>query len=114
MIVDTGAPNTHVDPERTAQARLEWKANVTAAAMKAFNANPPANLATAKLIEVGNCRIENLLIGERKMADINLALAAYNDPPVDGILGGDILKPHLAIIDYRKSVLYLLDRSSAD
>jgi hypothetical protein len=41
------------------------------------------------------------------LSHVNSALTYHNAKPVDGIIGGDILKKAHAIIDYNKKYLYL-------
>jgi hypothetical protein len=38
---------------------------------------------------------------------VNRALAARGAAPIDGALGGDVLRPAEAVIDYARATLYL-------
>ncbi|QEH37756.1 hypothetical protein OJF2_63470 [Aquisphaera giovannonii] len=107
LVIDTGAPNTHLDRERTRELGLKWMERGDG---KAAGSDQGTAVAVVQAIEVGQARSGPIRIGIHSMAETNRAVQPYGDGPVDGVLGADVLDPAWAVIDYRKCELYLRDR----
>jgi hypothetical protein len=109
LILDSGQPVTHLDPERTKQLQLKWapvdkegaKNNPRAAAATTDC------LATVNSLEIGNIKSGRMLVGGHDLSEVNKALKAYLDPPIDGELGSDVMAKYGAIIDFAALELYL-------
>jgi hypothetical protein len=112
LMLDTGAPNTHLDRERAEKLGLKWK---------------EYSPVLEKIVPVGKGRrylidtialetytSPKIWIYDHAMGELNPLLEKYGDPPIDGVLGGDILGPGRAIINYETHELFLFKGSSAD
>jgi hypothetical protein len=105
LMLDTGAPNTHLDRERAEKLGLKWK----------DHAPLPGQIAPGERtrrfvvepIELETYTSPKLRIYDHAMTDLNPLLEQYGDPPIDGVLGGDVLGPGRAIIDYENQQLWL-------
>jgi hypothetical protein len=109
LIVDTGAPITHLDRERVAGSALRWDAHY----------NDLENLrvvrtAQVDAIEIGAFSVGRLRVGEHSLCDVNRVRRSRLDPPVDGLLGADVLGSCGAIIDYSSECIFLVHRDSPD
>jgi hypothetical protein len=106
LLVDTGATLTVMDINRIRKIFPERKFE---AYQKFFMGIGAGN------IEPWFTRLEEILFGELiirnksvvliDMSDINKAYAAFDLPRVDGVIGGDILKQHNAVINYKTSTM---------
>ncbi len=112
LILDSGQPVTHLDPERTKHLQLKWKA-----VGKEEEKNKPRGAAsttdyaaTISSLEVGGIKSGEMLVGGHDLSDVNRTLKAYFDPPIDGELGSDVLMKYRAIIDFSTLDLYLRPR----
>jgi hypothetical protein len=63
-------------------------------------------------LTVGNVQLGGLRVCEHDMTEVNNAIELYGDPPFDGIIGGDVLRDSLAVIDYKDYALYLFSRKA--
>ena len=106
FIVDTGASNTCIDFKDIATFHLTAEATETKAA-GAGNSAMDAKVAEVNLLKIKRFKIKKLTIGVFDLSHINTALAARDSKPVDGIIGADVLQKGRAIIDYKKSLLFL-------
>jgi hypothetical protein len=59
------------------------------------------------LLRIGKLKLKNFEVAVLDLSAISHAYAALNLPPVIGVLGGDILQSHNAIINYKKLHLKL-------
>ena len=109
LIVDTGAPGTHLDRTRTNNLHLAWHeiVNDPLAQLKREKRRPV--FAILDRLEIGTLRWEQLPVREAILDDVNHTLSLNSDPPVDGVLGADIFESASAIIDYRTCELILSD-----
>jgi predicted aspartyl protease len=112
LVVDSGAPNTHLDRERTGRLELKWKEAGGKAPLPA--GQRASGVCVLEGLEVGPCRVGRLVVGAHDLSHINQALEPYFDPPVDGVLGTDVLIRHGAVIDYPASVLFLRARHAPE
>jgi len=106
LILDTGAPVTCLDPERTKAINLKWHK------LRASLPERDPEWDTSKECELdgldfGAFKTGPVRAGEHRVAAVNQWLAVYRDPPVDGVLGGDVLTACSAWIDYPGRRLFL-------
>jgi hypothetical protein len=109
LILDTGAPVTCLDPERTQGLNLEWKKIANDVQDKPFASWDTNQAAEVDALDIAGFKTGRLLVCIHRMTASNSILEQYRDPPCDGVLGGDILTAYAARIDY--SVLRLFLRS---
>lgn len=106
FIVDTGASNTCID------TRLKDYFNLTTqqTEVKASGAgatNMEAQLASKVKVKIGKWKSKKNTIVLLDLSHVNQALATQKLPPVQGIIGADVLQSGKAIIDYKTKKLYL-------
>ncbi len=63
--------------------------------------------ATINKLQLGEIILDNIKVGLIDFSHINQAYTLLNLPPIDGIIGADLLKNYKAIIDYSSDKLYL-------
>ena len=90
-MLDTGAPNTHLDRERAEKLGLKWKAYSPLLDQIAPGGKGRHFLIDA--IELETYTTPKLWIYDHAMNELNPLLEQYGDPPIDGVLGGDVLGP---------------------
>ena len=96
LLLNTGAPNTHLDRYRVRHLGLEWDED---------------EWCGLRGLEIGDVKVGPLKVfAARDMSDVNRALKAAGDPPVDGLLGMDILRQYAAVVDEPGAALYLRKR----
>jgi hypothetical protein len=108
LVLDTGASQTVLDMNRierfTAQKRFEKQnghsSGIGSSAME-------SHLFRADTFQIGDFTVltKNLVLLD--MVHVNNSYAMINKKPVDGVLGGDILKLFNARIDYGNRELHL-------
>jgi hypothetical protein len=104
LLLDTGAPNTHVDPARTKSLDLPWRYLDEAVFGPGWGKIGYAELAGMK---IGAVEIRPFHVRTKDETQLNALLVTYGDAPIDGILGADVLEPHAAVIDYPSRTLFL-------
>jgi hypothetical protein len=104
MLLDTGAPNTHFDPERTKALELAWRHFDEAAFGPGWGKIGYGELPGMK---IGAVDVGAVSVRSQDKSKLNEQLVAYGDAPIDGLLGADVLEPHEAVIDYATRTLYL-------
>jgi predicted aspartyl protease len=102
LIVDTGAPCAHLDLARLRAREIPWPTGV--GRTKKEVGNLPAFFET---VRIGPVLIGRMLALPDDLSDMNERLAADGEPPADGLLGGDVLTTHAAVIDLARSRLFL-------
>jgi len=60
------------------------------------------------ILKIGKLKLKNFEAAVLDLSTINQAYSSLNLPPVIGVLGGDILYSHKAIINYKKLRLKLV------
>jgi hypothetical protein len=107
LVLDTGAPRTVLDPERVKAANLEWK-TISSDRPGGNNTGPETwELAKIDGIDFEGFKTGALEVGVHHLLDINNSLGSVGDPPVDGLLGGNVLTAYSARIDYETLRLFL-------
>ena len=104
MLLDTGAPNTRADAERTKALELPWRYLDEGVFGPGWGKMGYCELAGMK---IGTVDIRPFQVRTKDESEFNQLLASYGDLPIDGILGADVLEPHAAVIDYPSRTLFL-------
>jgi hypothetical protein len=104
MLLDTGAPNSHGDPERTKALGLEWRYLDENEFGPGWGKVGYCYLTAPK---IGSVDIGRMQMRSKDETQLNAILREYGDAPVDGLLGADVLEPHAAVIDYATRTLFL-------
>jgi predicted aspartyl protease len=102
LIVDTGAPTTHLDSKRVAECALRWDGHYNE-----LEYHEKVRTARVDTFEVGSFRVGRLRVGEHSLGGVNRIGRSYDEAPVDGVLGCEILYYCRAIIDYSSECLFL-------
>ncbi|MEX0360553.1 MAG: retropepsin-like aspartic protease [Allomuricauda sp.] len=106
FILDTGASNTCVGMDKIDYFKMISEVSDIKAA--GAGATEMETLVSAKnKVQIGSWTKKKQKIVLFDLVHVNQALTSHNSLPVDGIIGGDILKKGKAIIDYDKRCLFL-------
>jgi len=106
FIVDTGASSSCVGLDAVENFDLKAEdSEVKAAGAGAVNME--TKVAFKNVLEIGSWRKKKVALILFNMSHVNAALIQHKAAPVDGIIGADILKKGLAVIDYDKDCMYL-------
>ena len=111
FILDTGASNTCIGLDKIEFFNLISKESEIKAA-GAGATNMETLISTKNKIEIGKWRKQKHKIVLFDLTHVNEALTTHKALPVDGVIGADILKKAKAIIDYKKSFVYLKQKGS--
>jgi hypothetical protein len=111
FILDTGASNTCIGLDKIEFFNLISKESEVKAA-GAGATNMETLISTKNNIEIGKWRKQKHKIVLFDLTHVNEALTTHKALPVDGVIGADILKKAKAIIDYKKSFVYLKQKGS--
>ncbi|WP_026810319.1 retropepsin-like aspartic protease family protein [Arenibacter latericius] len=106
FILDTGASNTCIGMDKIEHFKLNSKDSEIKAA-GAGATEMLTKLSTKNKIEIGKWVKKKHKIVLFDLVHVNEALTSHNAMPVDGIIGADLLQKGKAIIDYKKTRLYL-------
>ena len=105
FILDTGASNSCI----CTSLEDKFKMISEDSKEKASSANSEmtnTKISKRNVIQIGKWNSNTSLI-TFNMSHINNALSQKKIPPIDGIIGADILKKSKAILDYKSNKLYL-------
>ncbi len=106
FILDTGASNTCVGMDKIDFFKMVSEVSEIKAA--GAGATEMETLISSKnKIQIGEWKKKKQKIVLFDLVHVNQALISHNSLPVDGIIGGDILKKGKAVIDYDKKLLFL-------
>nr|WP_299214865.1 retropepsin-like aspartic protease [uncultured Allomuricauda sp.] len=106
FILDTGASNTCVGMDKIDFFKMISEVSDIKAA--GAGATEMETLVSSKnKIRIGDWKKGKQKIVLFDLVHVNEALTSHNSLPVDGIIGGDVLKKGKAVIDYDKKSLYL-------
>jgi len=106
FLVDTGAPTSHLDRKRVERLNLNWQSYADPTE-KAEAEDPVAAIVNS--IQVGAFQTGKLRVAAHSLSRHNSFVEEFADQQADGLLGGDILAPAWAVIDYKTEDLFLLD-----
>jgi predicted aspartyl protease len=104
LLMDTGAPMTYLDRDRTRSFTLDWNPCIQLYPPRIWCARLVGHLDE---LQIGAFSMRQARIDEFDMSLGNTWLAASKVPPADGLLGANLLSEYCAIIDYAFSTLYL-------
>ncbi len=90
--LDTGASFVHFDKERVGRLALKWDSDNTCALAG---------------LEIGGIEVGTLRAHVHDMSETNVHFEAAGEPPIDGLLGAQVLMPLSAVIDHAGATLYL-------
>ena len=109
LVLDTGSSRTEFDSERLATLGLGLPTLVPRGDTNEFTDSVASGF--VGYLELGSIQTRELQIGICDLRERNrILLEHYGEPPVDGILGADVLEPHMAVIDYKVYEVYLRGR----
>lgn len=112
MVLDTGASKTVFDKnqlERIHADQFDLESTDTLSTGLGTN-TMQSFLIQIPLFKIHNWTIKNYKAAVLDLSSINYAYEQMNLQPVIGVIGGDILAPYGAVIDYKKKTLKLLQR----
>jgi hypothetical protein len=106
FILDTGASHTVLDRRGLAafglkETKTKEKAGGLGTTVQAVSR------ARAKSLVLGGVEAGPRVVGAIDLSTVNAALTGHRAEAVDGVVGGDLLSAHAAVIDYAGRVLYL-------
>jgi len=106
LLVDTGASHT-VFATPSAE-RLGLHRTPSSARAGGVGSSDHATESTfVDALRLGAVLLRDVAAWTFDLAHVNRALAARGGQPVDGAVGGDVLRPAEAVIDYARATLYL-------
>ena len=113
MLLDTGASHTIFATPSAQRLGLQ----TTPSAERAGGVGSSDHATETTIVDelrIGAVRLRQVTVWTFDLGHVNRALAAQGGAPVDGALGGDVLRPAEAVIDYARATLYLrpADRDS--
>ncbi len=106
FIVDTGASHTCVSLEKEAHFALT-STDAEQQAASASSTDMHTRQSNGNHLQLGAWEQHKLELILFDMTAVNSALAKFGETPVEGILGADVLHAAKAVLDYRRSGLYL-------
>lgn len=106
FIVDTGASHTCVALENEAHFTLT-STDAEQQAASASSADMHTRQSNGNHLQLGAWEQHKQELILFDMTTVNAALAQFEEAPVAGILGADVLHAAKAVLDYRRSGLYL-------
>jgi len=111
LLLDTGASRTVL--ATPSAARLGLRTAASAERARGVGAGDHATETTVlDELRLGDLRLRGVAAWTFDFGHVNRALEARGSAAVDGALGGDVLRPAEAVIDYARATLYL--RAAAD
>ncbi len=106
FILDTGASNSCVGLDAIDNFKLEAEDSEIKAA-GAGATDMLTQISNKNTLKIGKWKNDKVALILFNLTHVNTALINHKSKPVDGIIGGDILKKSKAIIDYEKKYVYL-------
>ena len=109
LVVDTGASQTVLDKNRISRFVKEKKFTKSDGHTSGIGAKKmESHLVSIKKFEAGKIVLKDLVFVLLDLINVNASYHMINEKPVDGVLGGDILKELSAIINYKKRDITLI------
>jgi clan AA aspartic protease (TIGR02281 family) len=106
LLLDTGASHTIFATPSAERLGLHTRPSVERAG--GVGASDHATETTViDALRVGAVLLEQVPAWTFDLGHVNRSLASRGGAPVDGALGGDLLRPAEAVIDYARATLYL-------
>ena len=109
LLIDTGATGTILAKDRLHDffAEADFAPHPERISVAASAEAMPSFLVQVAQFSIGGVAMNRNQLLALDLAQINAFMQTHNLPPVDGILGGDLLLEHRAVIDYRLMALRL-------
>ncbi len=108
LLIDTGASRTVFDKTRITKFVDELEMHENEQLSTGLGTNDmKSHIITLESLEIGQLYITDYLSIIIDMVHINQSFKTFGLKPIDGVLGGDILREYKAEIDYRKQELRL-------
>lgn len=106
LVLDTGASHTVFATSSAKRFGLVMTPSADRAQGVGASSHPAANTTVSEL-RLGPARLRDVPVRTFDLGHVNRALEARGGTPVDGAIGGDILRLGEAIIDYARATLFL-------
>lgn len=112
MVVDTGASKTVLDRDTLLSSGIDESAlQDTDILSTGLGTNSMSSqFLSLPQLSIGDWNVKNMQVAVLDLSAINYAYEQMKFPQVIGVLGGDILHPYGAIINYKKKSLQLNSR----
>ncbi len=107
LLVDSGSPQTLLDPARSREAHLEIAWRKSGIGPQETEVVPDWSDARVRALEAGPVCIRNLEVRSHDLSSINRSATRVGAPPFDGVLGAHVLGKCRAILMYTEQKLYL-------
>ena len=112
LVLDTGASHTVLDTVSAERFGRQTTPSAERARGVGASDHPTATSSVADL-RLGAARLRDLAVRTFDLGHVKRALVARGGAPIDGAIGGDVLRSTEAVIDYARAVLYLRVRTAA-
>jgi len=107
-VLDTGASKTVFDKETIEKHMMDGVLMASDKLSTGLGTNTmESHTIVLPILKIGKLKLKNFEAAVLDLSTINQAYSTLNLPPVIGVLGGDILYSHKAIINYKKLRLKL-------
>ena len=101
MLVDTGASQTVLDKNRALHLIGDAEVEASETLSKGLGTDSMESSTTVlNSLELGDLKLEDQEVVLLDLVHVNNSYEAMGESPVDGVLGGEILKSHNSVIDY--------------
>jgi hypothetical protein len=110
LMLDTGAVATCVDIERTKHLNIDWEQLPGTVPLEGFPSWDVSKKCRIEMMDMSGFKAQGVIAHVHSLTNLNKALVLYKELPLDGVLGGDLLRYYSAIIDYQSARLYLRSR----
>jgi len=108
LLIDTGASRSAFDRERMKDYLGDYAAELNQELTAGLGSNSmQSHVFVIERICLGDLVIEDYQTVAVDMSHVNETYEQIGKQPIDGVLGGDLLKEYKAVIDYQKEILYL-------
>ena len=109
LIVDTGASHTMLDQVAANRAGVgpESVEPADEGCGAGAGGNVDVSFAPVSALKLASVDAGPVTVGLLDLAGVNRQLSSAGDPPVHGVLGGDVLRRHEALVDLANDALYL-------
>ncbi|MEP7264999.1 MAG: aspartyl protease family protein [Bacteroidota bacterium] len=111
LVLDTGASQTVLDMNRMMRFTTQKKFEKSDGHSSGIGSSSmESHIFISEKLEIGDFTIVKKELVLLDMIHVNNSYALINKKPVDGVLGGDILKKYKAVINYATKELHLFKK----
>jgi len=108
MVVDTGASQTVFDKSRVEELLGHDNfEDVSVLSTGLGTSSMKSHMVKIPQIDIGRLQVKNKKFVVLDLSHVNRAFEMMKIKPVDGVIGGDLLKKYKAVIDYGKKEMVL-------